>query len=73
MGLSKEQIIEIQSAAEFLTLKRIRENQEQREYKEDLADKIAEVRARKTEKKAVVEETEVKAEVKDAKVESKKG
>ena len=52
MGLSIEQITEIQLAAEYNTRKRIRETQEQREYKETLVDKIAEARTRKTEKPA---------------------
>lgn len=56
MPLNIEQITEIQVAAEYLTRKRIRETQEQQEYKETLADKIAESRARKTEKPAKVEE-----------------
>lgn len=52
MGLTIEQITEIQVAAEYNTLKRIREAQEQKEYKETLADKIAEARARNTGKPA---------------------
>lgn len=73
MPLTKEQIIEIQVSADYLTRKRIRENDEQREYKKNLADKIAEVRDRKPEKKVEAEVTEVKTEVKPAKDESKKG
>lgn len=52
MGLTIEQITEIQVAAEYNTLKRIREAQEQKEYKETLADKIAEARTRNTAKPA---------------------
>lgn len=55
MALNTEQIIEIQLAAEYNTRKRIRETQEQREYKETLVDKIAEARTRKVEKPAKVE------------------
>jgi hypothetical protein len=52
MGLNIEQITEIQLAAEYNTLKRIREAQEQKEYKETLADKIAEARTRNSAKPA---------------------
>lgn len=45
MPLNQEQILEIQLSAEYLTKKRIKETQEQREYKETLADKIAEAKA----------------------------
>ena len=60
MPLNIEQITEIQVAAEYLTRKRIRETQEQQEYKETLADKIAESRARKTEKKVEEKATDSK-------------
>jgi len=64
MPLTIEQITEIQVAAEYNTLKRIREAKEEKEYKETLADKIAEARTRKT----------VKPEKVDTKAtESKKG
>lgn len=45
MPLTKEQIIEIQSAAKFNTEKRIREAQEEKEYKEQLVQDIAEARS----------------------------
>lgn len=55
MGLTIEQITEIQVAAEYNTRKRIREAEEQKEYKETLADKIAEARTRNTAKPEKVE------------------
>ncbi len=68
MPLNIEAITEIQLSAEYLTKKRIREAQEQKEYKENLADNIAKARTR-TVATPVVEETEVKS----TKAESKKG
>ena len=51
MPLNEEQRIEIQESAKFLTLKRIREAKEEKEYKENLINRIAEARSAKTTKK----------------------
>ena len=41
MPLTKDQIIEIQAAAKYNTTKRIRDNEAEKQYKEELAEQLA--------------------------------